>query len=111
MIQDSDTIASQKVVDHIHFRDELRKEFDMQLEREIIMHNKHIPGVWDFNYMVTVKGCSVVEFRQLKISTAMRNQFEYVLESLLKELDTFDIYFSFKELDQKFGSTIETVLI
>lgn len=114
MIQDSDTIASQKVVDHIHFRDELRKEFDKQLERERIMHNKHIPSVWYFNYMVAKKGSSKVEqleLRQLMISSALRDQFEYALESLLKELDTFDIYFSFKELDQKFGSTVETILI
>lgn len=99
MIQDSDTIASQKVVDYIHFRDKLRKEFDKQLEREIMMHNimpNYIPITWNFNYMVTKKGSSEVELRRLEISLAMRDQFEYVLQSLLKELDTFDIYFSFK---------------
>ena len=111
MIQDSDNIASQKVVDHIHLRDELRKEFDKQLEREIMTHT--LPIVWYFNYMVVKRGGDEVELKQLKISLAMKrkDQFEYVLESLLKELDAFDIYFSFEELGQKLGSTVETALI
>lgn len=111
MIQDSDNIASQKVVDHIRFRDELHKEFDKQLEREIMTHT--LPTVWYFNYMIVKRGGGEVEFRQLKISLAIKkkDQFEYVLESLFKELDTFDIYFSFEKLGQKLETTVETALI